>query len=696
MRYSIIIPTYNKFHEAFKKCLPSVVKYTDLSDAEIIVVCNGSNEETRTFIDAFIGRYYYPIKYLWFDEGLGYAKAVNEGIKISQGEYVILLNDDTILLEQPHNEWIRKLKQPFLEDEKMGLTAPMKTFSPSANHWFLIFFCVMIHRKVIDKIGLLDEAFYSYGEDTSYCIEAEKAGFKIKQVPRDSNEYYEHNRMTGDFQIWHDGNVSHKNWVGGEELIAKNNAILKERYNNKSMVNIENAKNADGYMSEIELRFLGTLARENKIVCECGSWHGRSTRALGDNTSGVVYAIDTWNGSALEKDTNHASAKQMEGDHALYEFYQNNFDLVQQGKVIPMRMSGKNAAKFFKEKGIQFDAVFIDAGHEESEVREDIECWLPLVKDGGTLCGHDYYYDNLIWDGVKKAVDNLLGNITVAPETSIWVYKKDTTTWNWYEKPKPKVFDCFPFLNELDILDIRFAELYDVVDRFIIVEAMQTHSGLPKPLNFQNNLDRYQKYLHKVTYLVIEQLPVGNDDWARERTQRDYIMNGLKDCKDTDIILIGDCDEIPKAEAIKNYKIEQGLTCIQTNLYYYNFNCRAKDKWNWLRILPYGKLKQMSPCEVRYTPNYNPDTDMILDSGWHFSYFASSPEKVIEKIKASPHQEYNKGKFVDAETVKIKMQNGQDLFDRDLKYDLVPIDNSYPKFVIENLETFKKKGLVKE
>jgi GT2 family glycosyltransferase len=692
MKYSIIIPTYNKFQEALSKCVPSLIRFTNWEDTEMIIVCNGSNDDTRKYVELLESCFYNIIRHLWFDEGLGYAKAVNEGIKIARGEYIILLNDDTILLPQQQNEWIRILQQPFLEDDDMGLTAPMKTFSESANHWFLIFFCVMIHRKVFDKIGLLDEAFFSYGEDTSFCLEAEKAGFKVKQVPRDTEEYYAHNRMTGAFPIFHEGNVSHKNWKGGEELIAKNNEILRQRYNNKSMVNIENAKQCDGFMSDLELEFLATLAKENRVVVEIGVWHGRSSRAIADNLpdNAVLYCIDTWQGSKSEQETNHASAKGMDGDAAYFEFLENLADLVESGKVIPLRMSSKNAAAYFQKRNLKFDFCFVDAGHEEPEVREDIQCWLPLVKDGGTLCGHDYYYHDNIWVGVKKAVDELLPNISIPHNTSIWVYKKESIVnaemsskevWKGVEAlaghdtDKPKVFDCFPFNNELEILDIRFETLFDCIDRFVIVESMFTHAGKPKELVFQNNLDRYKKYLHKVTYLVIQEFPpfegtVTDKSWARERYQRDYIMQALKDCRNDDIIIISDCDEITNKDTVEKFKSIAPHDCIaslEMDLYYYNEDCKEINKWCEGKILTYKKLKELSPCGARYE-KYLP---ILGNAGRHLSYFGGV-DKIIQKIEDTAHQEYNKDEFKNPLRIANAIAAGEDLFGRDyVKFEMV-------------------------
>ena len=117
---SIIIPTYLN-HKGLVECLESVKKYTS-GDYEVVVVANGAPEETRKLLmSAGCDSYdpsplkYCPVKHIWFDQPLGFAKAVNEGIKASKGEYVVLLNDDCVLLPQPVNQWIELLQGPFHE-----------------------------------------------------------------------------------------------------------------------------------------------------------------------------------------------------------------------------------------------------------------------------------------------------------------------------------------------------------------------------------------------------------------------------------------------------------------------------------------------------------------------------------------------------------------------------------------------------
>ncbi len=660
IRYSIIIPTYQHLQDCLIPCVNSIITHTDLSNVEVIIVANGCGDDgTKEFVDG-LGS---PFKLLWFDDGLGYAKATNEGMKIAEGEYLILLNNDTVLQDwQSKNDWIKILVEPFLNDDTIGITGPMKTYSESAGAEFLIFFCVMISRKLIDAIGYLDESYWSYGEDTDYAIRAIKSGFKIKQVPKESNEYYADKRMVAQFPIFHEGNVTHKNWPGGEEIIKRNNNILSERYNKNNNINIEHALKCDGFMSEQELLWLGKMSKQNKICCEVGSWHGRSSRSILDNLTegGKLFCIDTWNGSIGEQDTNHSSARNMNGDAAFFEFMQNNMDGVQSGGVIPLRISGENASKLFKEKNIKFDFCFIDAGHTFDEVKKDIECWLPLVKDGGIICGHDYYPDNSVWEGVKRAVDSFFPNVEYIPNTSIWCHKVTKQDF------KSSIYDAFPFNNELDLLEKRFSELFNVVDRFVLVESTLTHGGKPKPLYFKDNLHRFEKYLSKVSHVVVgDHEFTARDSWSIERQQRDCIMRALNDCKEYDTIIISDLDEIPNPGAVKEYKIEDGIKSFEMNLFYYNEHVKAKDKWTEAKILPYSLLKQLTPCGARYTK-----APVIPNGGNHFSYFGGV-ESIRKKIEDTAHQELNTDEFKDLARIEKAVAEGTDLYGRDLQFEKV-------------------------
>ena len=83
--------------------------------------------------------------------------------------------------------------------------------------------------------------------------------------------------------------------------------------------------------------------------------------------------------------------------------------------------------------------------------------------------------------------------------------------------PRPgRVVDAFIFFNELDLLEMRLEELFDVVDVFVLVEATRTFRGEPKPLHFAENRSRFQPYASKIRHVVVTDLPDGDDPWVRE------------------------------------------------------------------------------------------------------------------------------------------------------------------------------------
>ena len=202
MRYSIVIPTYNHCEKYLKPCIDSIIKYTDMTDVELVISANGCTDNTQAYLN-YLHSAIPHLRVVWSDKPLGYSKATNEGIKISAGEYIILLNNDTVFLEQQQNYWLRLFDKPFEKHPNCGISCIIKGASEPAGRDFAVFFCVMVHRKVFDRIGLLNEEYgVGGGEDTEFCIEAENAGFEVIEV---LNKEWEGIQYTGGFPIYHKG-----------------------------------------------------------------------------------------------------------------------------------------------------------------------------------------------------------------------------------------------------------------------------------------------------------------------------------------------------------------------------------------------------------------------------------------------------------------------------------------------------------
>ena len=74
---------------------------------------------------------------------------------------------------------------------------------------------------------------------------------------------------------------------------------------------------------------------------------------------------------------------------------------------------------------------------------------------------------------------------------------------------------------------------------------------------------------------------------------------------------------------------------------------------------------------------------MIKDAGWHFS-FLKKPESIIRKIKSYSHQEFNSSKFTDKKGIEDKIAKGEDLFEREIKYNVVDLDETFPDYIFKN------------
>src|SRR6187551_3132995 len=100
------------------------------------------------------------------------------------------------------------------------------------------------------------------------------------------------------------------------------------------------------------------------------------------------------------------------------------------------------------------------------------------------------------------------------------------------------IYDCFPFFNELDILEIRLNSLNDSVDRFVLVESTRTHQGKPKELYYQNNKDRYAQFHSKIIHVISDVFPDSvHTPWQYEQFQRTEIKRGLVNCIPDDVII---------------------------------------------------------------------------------------------------------------------------------------------------------------
>lgn len=258
------------------------------------------------------------------------------------------------------------------------------------------------------------------------------------------------------------------------------------------------------------------------------------------------------------------------------------------------------------------------------------------------------------------------------------------------------IYDCFQFFNEFDTLEIRLEELYPVVDKFVICESTLTHSNKPNELKFKANLDRYSKYLDKITYIVYDKFPEDIGYWTLENDQRRYLINGIdmENLKDEDVIMISDVDEIPKRSIlnrlIKSINIDTAIS-IGHQLFYGKLTNKVVSpemhkNWGGTVIVP-GKLFKQIP-DMQYHRNNKDIYTKITNSGsWHFSYMGCT-ENIKHKIQSFCHSEWDQQDVLD--NIAKNVEDVKDPLGRpEFILQKVEVDNSYPEAIKNNPEKYK-------
>lgn len=163
---------------------------------------------------------------------------------------------------------------------------------------------------------------------------------------------------------------------------------------------------------------LEKLIKENGFVwvAELGLWKGRTILHILQNCPDVRYiGVDEWR--PCPERANVPGGQTYESwDMLGLETHVRKVVAPYSDRCTILKMSTERAACFVLDKSL--DLVFIDADHSEEGIRNDIENWLPKVRSGGILAGHDYD-----WPTVQKVVCERFKNIATGPDNVWWVRK---------------------------------------------------------------------------------------------------------------------------------------------------------------------------------------------------------------------------------------------------------------------------------
>jgi predicted O-methyltransferase YrrM len=154
---------------------------------------------------------------------------------------------------------------------------------------------------------------------------------------------------------------------------------------------------------------------DNSHFVEVGVWKGMSAcfMAVEIINSGKKIkfdCVDTW--EPFDWDTGISKSEYTD----LYNIFLENIEPVKNNINIIKSLSWEASSNYEDES---LDFVFIDAGHDYESIKKDLISWLPKVKKGGVIAGHDYYYKPIF-----DTVDEIIGEQNVRYQNSCWIYEK--------------------------------------------------------------------------------------------------------------------------------------------------------------------------------------------------------------------------------------------------------------------------------
>lgn len=277
-----------------------------------------------------------------------------------------------------------------------------------------------------------------------------------------------------------------------------------------------------------------------------------------------------------------------------------------------------------------------------------------------------------------------------------------------------KIFDSFRFFNELEVLEIRFNLLYDVVDYFVITECPYTIMGDEKPLYYLENKDLFSRFNDKVIHNIMDSIPTDfssflekqkfhtaykdidpncgqryidiplkyqRDMYARNYTAFSIEKSGVSD---NDIVITSDADEIINPLILENldWFDPNNLYVAMQRAFYYDLNTHYQDNWRGSRICIWEKMKNLSVDKLRDSM-WN-ESYQIQDGGWHWSYFGGIErykQKMVAGADAQPSAVIN---------AEDRVSKKKDPLGRGGDYFPVPIDQSFPEYIRNNQEKYSE------
>ncbi len=263
---------------------------------------------------------------------------------------------------------------------------------------------------------------------------------------------------------------------------------------------------------------------------------------------------------------------------------------------------------------------------------------------------------------------------------------------------KSKIFDCITFFDNNLMFDLRYNILKDYVDYFVICESKFDHKGNKKKINF---LDNKNYDYNKVKHFVLEKpFPKNTNVWENQAIQREFLLECVQFANPEDYIFFSDPDEIPRPEILINFELKNKYGIFMQSYFNYKFNLfnKYESPWEGTRVCKKKNLKSIDFMRQKIKSKnlkYNffrfdkeKDIKIFENAGWHFNNILNA-EEISLKLKTFAHTEFASEKFSSTKQINQKIKNKIDLFERGHKYKVIKLDDSFPKYLLKNIDKFK-------
>ena len=223
-----------------------------------------------------------------------------------------------------------------------------------------------------------------------------------------------------------------------------------------------------------------------------------------------------------------------------------------------------------------------------------------------------------------------------------------------------KIYDCFPFNNEINVLDLRISYLWDTVDYFVIAESQLSFSGISKSLNAAKFVadrglpqDKFIFVNYEFPKKMIDDFEKTGDRWPLERYARQSIRVQIALIEKNDFVILSDVDEIPSIEQIKiALKKPDYILRLSTPLFYGKMNWCALHGSDWATVRIGSAYLFEDLNKIRYL------NDPVFNQyqGGHYSDLYTSAAEPKAKVRDLAHSEYDVEGDLFSEILKFSME----------------------------------------